>query len=434
MARTTRLPKGHSGSETQIVSTAGTIFGDGTAVELVGGTGDKPRLLSWNGRKSTIAAQVEREGKIYQPVDLHPSIWKATRLPNSVADYGKGSDLFTETRELLETHLGFSAAEAALATGWICTCWFADFLSSPPTLFVYGSDMGLAITLFQLLSCICRHPLLLAELNRASLCALMALRPTWLINQPGMTSRLLDFCGDSNYRGVLVPGTRGDVLDLVSSKSIFMGANSAAHSWCEHSLHLALPPARRGLPPLDEARQVQIADHFQPRFLLYRLHHLQQVRQSRSNGNGSAQPMSDLAGTLQTCSPNGNQVESLWLPLLQAQERDALAQRCWDPGSAMIEVLLSLRHASESETAMKELAALTNALLRSRGENREYSEEELGKRLQKLGVHRHRKNIGMVIVFDRANSCRVHQLARSFSVGKSVTGCPDCEEAQVAKE
>ena len=50
--------------------------------------------------------------------------------------------------------------------------------------------------------------------------------------------------------------------------------------------------------------------------------------------------------------------------LLQAQERDALAQRCWDPGSAMIEVLLSLRHASESETAMKELAALTNALLR----------------------------------------------------------------------
>jgi hypothetical protein len=99
----------------------------------------------------------------------------------STVNRGPSAKLFSETRQLVETYVGVSSAEAALVTAWNATTWFADILPNPPALFLHGSDMSLAITLFRLLRCIGRHPLILTEIGRAALCSLMALRPTFLI-------------------------------------------------------------------------------------------------------------------------------------------------------------------------------------------------------------------------------------------------------------
>jgi hypothetical protein len=120
-----------------------------------------------------------------------------------------------------------------------------------------------------------------------------------------------------------------------------------------------------------------------------------------------------------------------WLPLLQLQEQAALAERCCDPCAAMIEVMWPQLHANEKELSMRDLTQLTNTLLRSRGEIREYSSEELGKKLRSLGLYRHRKNSGMVLLFARDTVRRMHELARSFGVCKMVAGCSNCMASKI---
>jgi len=83
---------------------------------------------------------------------------------------------------------------------------------------------------------------------------------------------------------------------------------------------------------------------------------------------------------------------------------------------------------------MKELTGFTNTLLRSRGENREYSPEEIGIKLGNEGVLRRRKSSGMVLMFDRPTLHRLHQLARSLGVGKRVAKCQDCRELGIVAE
>ena len=88
----------------------------------------------------------------------------------------------------------------------------------------------------------------------------------------------------------------------------------------------------------------------------------------------------------------------------------------------------------EKAISMKDLTGFTNTLLRSRGENREYSPEELGIRLKNEGLCRRRRNSGMVLVFDRPTQRSVHQMARSLGVGKSVAECPDCSDTKIVHE
>jgi hypothetical protein len=374
---------------------------------------------------------VQREGKLYVPINVHPTIWAATTLPTGIVNRGPSANLFRETRQLVETYVGASAAEAALVTAWNATTWFADILPNPPALFLHGPDMILAITLFWLLSCIGRHPLILTDLDRSALCELMALRPTFLINQAQMSARLRALCCASNFSGLVVPGFKGKVLDLVSAKAMFVG--TAGRKLNEPGLHLYLPPARSDLPPLDAATQLQIKERFQPWYLWHRLSNLPQVRQSRFAGGDLAPPMGEVGRLLQYCTANSGQLKLQWAPLLRMQEQDARAGRYWDPLAAALEVVWPRMH-SENSITMKELTGLANTLLRSRGENREYSPEEFGIKLGNEGVLRRRRSSGMVLVFDRPTIGRLHLLARSLGVGKRVAKCRDCRELQITEE
>jgi len=422
------------GSETEntIIETAGAILSDGTAIELVSpASGDTPQLLKWNGEKAVIAPQVEHAGKSFRPPSLPASIFRATRLPTGVVDFGTPEELMADTRCLFETHLGCSTGEAALLTAWSVSTWFSDLLPSPCTLFLHGFDMDQAIGLFRLLACTGRHPLLLTEITRPALASLMALRPTLLLNQPRMPSRLLDLVCAANYRGLVVPGSRGAVIDLVGSRAIFLGMDGASYTGRNQGLHVGVPPARRDFLPLDETAQRRTAEHFQPRLLMYRLLRSQEVRQSRFDVNGSTSQTSGLGRTLEACVPDSGEFRAQWLPLLQLQEQAALAERLCDPCAAVIEVMWPRLHANEKGVSTKELTEFTNTLLCTRGEHREYSCEEIGKKMQSLGLHRHRRGPGMVVVFDRDTSRRMHMLAGSFGVCKAVAGCPECEATQI---
>ena len=81
-----------------------------------------------------------------------------------------------------------------------------------------------------------------------------------------------------------------------------------------------------------------------------------------------------------------------------------------------------------------ELTAEVNTFLLSCGEVRHYSREAVGRRVSQLGLTGDRNNAGAVLVLDRRTSRRVHQLARSYGIDKSVPGCPDCQPVETSTE
>ncbi|HEV3386198.1 MAG TPA: hypothetical protein VG097_15365 [Gemmata sp.] len=77
-----------------------------------------------------------------------------------------------------------------------------------------------------------------------------------------------------------------------------------------------------------------------------------------------------------------------------------------------------------------ELTPEVSTFLLCCGETRQYSREEVGKRVAKLGLSTKPTNAGTVLLLDRQTSRRVHQLALAYRIDKSVPGCPDCQAVE----
>jgi hypothetical protein len=403
-------------------------------VELVATGSDEKKtgLLFWDGHKALVSSMVEYGGHIYQPIALHSSLRDAIRLPAGAIKYGTTRQLFTDIASLFERHLGFSKPEAIAIAIWSTTTWLPDCLASPPALLITGPAMDQAITLFRLLSCLCRHPLLLADVSRSAICSLpMSLRPTLLVNQPDVSFKMRALWRTSNFPGLFVPGKGGSVVDIACPKALYSGLEEVTDSWSDTALHVALPPSRDKLSFLDAPEQCQIANRFQPRLLMYRLRNFRRVRESSCGESGLTFPTSAIARSLTSCIESEPDFAQMVMPLLQRQEQDLIARRKCDVNLAVIETIWVPSHETR-EISVSKVAELTNALLRCRDETLVYSATEIGWRLKNLGIHRHRNGKGMVLRFSQETRVRVHQLARQLGLTlPAMDRCRDCGAPQV---
>jgi hypothetical protein len=411
------------------VVTSGELFSDGSVIDLVSSATDsRLDVLFWHKRRKTVAPQVKYSGRVYQAVDLDETLLRAIRFPSNADDYGTTQKLFTGVCNLFERYIGLAHSEAALVTAWSCSTWFPDCLSSPPTLVISGPDMGHAITLFRLLSCLCRRSLVLADPNRSGLLAVTRLRPTLLVNQPREFPKVWDLCGTSNYNGVYVLSNHGRVHNLACSKAFF-GGMAAAPS--DEAVHFVLPAAQPELPTLDERRQTEIANRFLPQWLMYRLRNFRSVRESRCDLRQLKLPNSELARNLTACIQAEPRLAEVIAPILQQQDQDARARRGCNVSAAIIEVIWAPLHETK-EITISRITELTNALLRCRGEVLEYSAEEIGWKVKNLGFYRHRNGSGMVLRFSKEASLRIHEFGQQFGLNLwSTPNCPYCAQREI---
>jgi len=410
-------------ADPRVVRTVGEIFPDGSALELVTSASSRRLVLLFRDAHSkTIAEQIEYSGCIYQPPDLEETTCRAIRFPQDAKGYGSTGKLFCRIRDLFERYVGLTQPESALMTAWAASSWFADCLSSPPTLLISGADNGDAITLFRLLHCLCRRPVVLGDLSRTAFLSLAALGATLLINQPRLSEKIRNLWSTSNYRGVYVFGN-GKIRSVASSKAVFLGM---ADGRSDEGIHFALPPTNCHLPPLDERQQSEIAEELQPQLLMYRLRNLDRVRNVSASEHGSPSADTEVARNLVTSVlSDGKIVESL-APVLRHLEEEKVAQRGCDVHLAMIEVTWAPSH-QDREIGLSRIAELTNALLRCRGEILEYSAAEVGWKLRNLGFRRHRNGRGMVLRFSQENRYLLHQLALRWTLNlPAAAGCALC--------
>jgi hypothetical protein len=414
-------------AESKIVRTSGQIFADGAAIELVASAaGNRLDLLFLNRQKKIIAPQVTHSGLVYQAPNVHETLVRAIRFPRDAVDNGLPRMLFAEVLTLFQRYIGLASPEAALLTAWNFSTWFPDCVSSPPTLVISTPDSAHAITLFRLLAALCRRSLVVADINRAAFLSLMRLQPTLLIHEP-RSPKIWDMWGSSNHRGVYLVGNAGQVYEVVGSKAVF---SKAADTWSDEAIHLALPVPSE-INRLEEHREAEIANLFQPRFLMHRLRNFSKVRQFRPESCKFEIPDSEIARSLIACIQAEPDIGQAIVPILLRQHRDAQARRGCEVGVVIVEVIWTPLHETR-EIAISRVAELTNALLRIRGGTLEYSPAEIGWKLKGLGLQRHRNGGGMVLQFSKENRLLIHQLAQRFGLKLRPTiGCPDCGEREV---
>jgi hypothetical protein len=260
-----------------------------------------------------------------------------------------------------------------------------------------------------------------------------SVHPTLLINAPDLSSSMRRFCQTSNYAGLFALGNRGLPSSVPCSKVFFVGSQTDPDWLSGTAVRLVLPISNSQFLPLDPRLQTEIAQHYQPQWLQFRLDHFLRVQTSGRVVESGA-PVRAAVRQLQACFPDQAELCGELAEMIQAQDEDARAGNFLDPSPAIIEVLWPFFHSSEKPITVGRLTEFVNTLIRSRGGVREYDPAEIGTLLSKLSVNRWRKNSGVYISVDPDSSRRVHRLAAAYGVAKAIPGCAFCQEAGIKEE
>ena len=132
--------------------------------------------------------------------------------------------------------------------------------------------------------------------------------------------------------------------------------------------------------------------------------------------------------------PRGSGLVRDTILLLRPQDEEIRAQRFLEIACILVEILWGEIHSREhKQVSVSNLTKDANALLRSRGEFREYSAEEVGWKLKHLNIPKHTDTSGRQILFDHDTSRRVHRLAQTYDLPRSQhlrDSCADCAAAK----
>jgi hypothetical protein len=416
------------------VATSGESFPT-AMIDLVADPSDPARLrvLLWDGTTAKVAPRIKYDRHTYEPVALDPTVVCGVRWPTRRDDYGSTRKLFDRILGLVTETVGIEEQPARILVHFIFSTWLPDKLTVAPGLAIVGSSVGHAIQLLRFLQCVCRRSILLVGTSQADLISLpLSVYPTLLLDRPRLTRSLLSFLSTSNRRG-LVAVRRGKVLGVCCPKVIYFGMEEVPEAVASAMLQITLPLTAAFGQALEDAELNEIAAEIQDKMLAYRLANFAKIRVSLLERTTFTNETYELAVNLAACVTDDAELAAGVVPLLKERDQRVRGQRDRQPVSVILEVVLACVHEKKKDRVqVKELAALANALLRSRGEFIEYNPEEVGHCLDMLGLHRTRSAAGMFLPLTSATHRRVHILARTYeipSIANAVPDCPDCKAA-----
>jgi hypothetical protein len=135
------------------VPTYGEVFPNGATLELVEGIATGPlRLHFFDGKRASIASQIDFGERVFRPANLNRSIQQIVRFPAKSADFGSTMKLFAEIQKFFVSN-GFCEEISLVATHFSFAAWFADILPLAPCLLITGSRLE-ADLLLDLLGCV----------------------------------------------------------------------------------------------------------------------------------------------------------------------------------------------------------------------------------------------------------------------------------------
>ena len=352
------------------VATAGENF-PSAMIDLVADPSDSftLKLLLWDGTKAKVAPQVKYGCRTYEPVSLHPTVVRGVQWPTRRGDCGSTRQLFDRILGLITQYVGIEDHTARLLVYFIFSTWFPDRLTLAPGLAILGPAVSNAIQLLRFLHCVCRRAMLLVGMSQSDLISLpLALSPSLLIDRPTLTRLLQSFLSASNRRGLLAV-KRGRILDVCCPKAVYFGTCEVPATVGSSMLQITLPPTAVPGQALDDEQLNDIAAELQDKMLGYRLAHSARIRVSPLQGANLTEQTQEFAVNLAACITGNPELAAGVVPLLREQDDYLRGQRDREVGSVVIEAVLVCFHENgKDRVQVKEIAALANAILRSRGE------------------------------------------------------------------
>jgi hypothetical protein len=214
------LPSEHEISSA--IPTAGEIFRDGAAIELLRNLGNKEHLSLVLCRKGIldIKSEIRYANRVYAPMPVDPSVATAVRFPTRVAPPEPTRKLFTAVHSLLASHLAQPDDCITAIVFAIFASWFSPVLPMSPILSIFAPTGTPKKLVLRLLSMLCRHPICLVGLRRSDLMRMpISLQLTLLLDEPESNPAMEAILNASSQRETHIPCGRG-VLKLFGPKII----------------------------------------------------------------------------------------------------------------------------------------------------------------------------------------------------------------------
>ena len=425
--------------DSDVVRTAGQLFPDGTAIELMRDSNQGTALLRWKDEHLEMADRVEYSGTTYAAAPIAPSILRAMRLPARVGPPETTEALFADLHAFFTSRSGQLDSCVTPLVFAVFASWLSPVLSIAPLLSIFAPPGSPKTRILQQLRMVCRRPLCIVGLTRSELMRLpWSLAPSLLLDEPDSKPSVQTILRAATQRDVYVAARHGFV-DLFGPKMIVSSKPLYDASLEGDVIRVALTPISGNVPPLEKREEEEIAEKFQARFLGYFLRNFSRVRVPNFDVSELALPVQGVAQTLGSAVVGGKELQAKILPVLAVQDEEVRAARACSLDSVLLESILFFIHRGDwSKVRTQNLAEKVTEIYKGRGSARtDVSAETVGWAVKRLGIPSGRINKAGNGVELTPEACRlVHRLALSYGVRAMQSGfrpgCRYCEELELA--
>lgn len=429
----TPTPEFDSGNaEAPAIETSSEVLANGSIVELVRNPDSGVlALLLCEGQKRSVDSKVECGGQWYRVAELDPSVARIVPLPSTTSDYGSTEDLFAATFNTFSAY-GFSPEIANACTFFVFADWCHSTHQPPPILTISGPPAE-ATLLMQLLACVVRRGVTVADSTSGSLAGIVEqVQPTLIVDARNLSAhnrRLLA----ASCRPAAYIVRRGAVVDLGVPKVVYLGAAPDPEFSLEFALHVHLSPLPKGHRLFTPRDRQRLLATIQPQLLEYRVGNLAWVRSSDFDVPDMTDESRVIARVLGSSIVNAPDLQSGVRALVENREIEIRENRFADRTCIVIEALFAHCHdPKRHDLRVKELAEDANAILKARGEGAKLEARAVGEILNNLRVRREARNSrGRRILFNSRVNRNIHKLARDYeveSIEQRIPVCTLCKE------
>jgi hypothetical protein len=411
------------GDESKQITTMGELLPNGDAIDQLRGG----QLLLWHGDHAQIGPTAEHGGRIYAPAILDAHVEQVLHLPAGIEDFGRTEDLIADLRKAYTTYRELEERTALLLGMSSLASWVPECLPGPLLINPWGPP-GTETALLDLMACVCRRPLRLAQPALHELARLPAgLAPTLILNRPGERALRQLFAAAGDPDTYFLSG--GQVVHVHCHMVVYTPKPVMAVP----ALTIPLLPATQPLRRITNSEAQTLVDFFQPRLLHYRLTRHLKVANSQFDVAGLCPEVRVVARVLGAALEDSPTLQASMIEALSSLDEERKAEQSQTPAAAVVEALLLLSHAKRPVAYVGQVSELANTLLEDRDENMQLSPRAVGEILrQELGLVARRRPSGYELALDLNTLQRIHRLAVAHNVLQPVVDCPLCAEVSVS--
>ena len=368
---------------------------DGTLVEVIEDPGDPNRTLLavFKNGHVRFTDRLAIGGEILVPVPRTTPGFVDVKLPRGVLPYKSTRNLVLDIGVLIGVVIDMDVVDRIAAACFVLYSWLADRLPTAVYLSVIGLPQSGKSALLELLSLICRRPLLVSDISEAAVRQACSFSPTLLIDEMDWKSskatsalrQLLRAGTTRSLRALRIGGSSSSFGPKVFS-SLEASPDSALNTRC---LQLIMrETTKRDLLKPGDPRVLKFASELQEKLLLFRLRHYRSIRPAIVAGAEELRPRSrDLLGALAAPLVRTFFVRGL-LESFKGRYDPATRQPLGPQEDMLLAVLFRLIHRRPPLNAVreKELVALTNDNLLRSGDRTIPNEKQGGGHAFETGV------------------------------------------------